>query len=372
MNPAYAIDDISTIFSPALIFYKDLIRRNLARSISMAGNPGRLRPHMKTHKTREISRMEVEAGIANHKCATIAEAEILAQSGAGHVLLAYTVVGPNCARMPKLVAKYPSTTFGVVCDHAASARSLSEAMTGANQTIEVFLDVDVGMHRTGVAPGPDAARLYELFSRLPGLRPGGFHVYDGHIHEQDPMARSAAVQQHLGAVLTLRAELEAKGLAVPRLVMGGTPTFPVYACMDFPGLECSPGTCFLHDYNYGARYADLDGFTPAALLLTRVVSRPAKDRVTFDLGYKAVASDPPAGKRLHMLDIPDCEAILQNEEHLVVTTPAAERFNPGDVAFAIPSHVCPTCAMHREAYVVEGGRVIGRWEIAARDRVITV
>src|SRR5205814_9188221 len=124
------------------------------------------------------------------------------------------------------------------------------------------------------------------------------------------------------------------------------------------------------DHGYGSRFADLSGFEPAALLLTRVISRPTPTRVTFDLGYKAVASDPPAGKRCILLDVPDYEPVLQNEEHFVIETPAAERFQPGDEAFAIPTHICPTCAMHQRAYVVEGGRVVGTWDIAGRDRVL--
>jgi D-serine deaminase-like pyridoxal phosphate-dependent protein len=128
----------------------------------------------------------------------------------------------------------------------------------------------------------------------------------------------------------------------------------------------------LHDNGYGTRFADLTGFVPAALLLTRVIGRPTPTRVTFDLGYKAVASDPPAGKRLILPELEQYEAVLQNEEHLVIETPQAERFKPGDVAYAIPTHICPTCAMHRRAYVVENGRLLGEWDIVARDRMLTI
>ncbi|MFO0928716.1 MAG: hypothetical protein U0736_17120 [Gemmataceae bacterium] len=160
---------------------------------------------------------------------------------------------------------------------------------------------------------------------------------------------------------------------MPRVVVGGTPTFPVYARLrEVPGLECSPGTLILHDHGYGTRFADITGFAPAALLLTRVISRPTPTRVTFDLGYKAVASDPPAGKRLVLLGVEGYQAVLQNEEHLVVETPQASRFNPGDEVLAIPTHVCPTVALHQHAYVVDGGRVVGTWKITARDRVLTV
>jgi D-serine deaminase-like pyridoxal phosphate-dependent protein len=372
MHPQYAVADTSGIFSPALLFYKDLIRRNLARCLELAGGPERLRPHVKTHKTREIVRLELDAGIRKHKCATLAEAEMVAGCGAPDVLLAYNLVGPNCARMARLARAYPQCRFSVLADHPAGARALSEALGQTGQSVDVLLDLDVGQHRTGIEPGDDALALYELIARLPGLRPGGLHVYDGHNHQGPYAEREAAVRQQLGPVLALRERLEKKGLPVPRLVLGGTPTFPVYAKMDLPGQECAPGTCILHDHGYGSRFADLEGFTPAALLLTRVISRPTARRVTFDLGYKAVASDPPAGKRLVLLDVPDHEAVLQNEEHLVIETPAAERFQPGDVAFAIPTHICPTCAMHRQAYVVEGGRVTGTWDIVARDRILTV
>jgi D-threonine aldolase len=111
---------------------------------------------------------------------------------------------------------------------------------------------------------------------------------------------------------------------------------------------------------------------PAALLLTRVISRPTANRITLDLGYKAVASDPPAGKRCVLLNVPDYEAVLQNEEHLVVETPAADRFGPGDEVYAVPTHICPTVAMHRQAFVVENGRVTGAWDIVGRDRMLTI
>lgn len=372
MNAAYTIHDTSTIYSPALVFYKEIIQRNLARAIEMAGGPERLRPHVKTHKTREIVALELAAGITRHKCATLAEAEMLADCGVTDVLLAYNLVGPNCLRMARLVQAYPQCRFSVVADHPAAARALSEALAGSGGTVDVLLDLDVGQHRTGIAPGAEAVALYDLIARLPGLRPGGLHVYDGHNHQEALAEREQAVQRLLQPVLALREELLARKLPVPRLVLGGTPTFPVYARLHLPGQECAPGTCVLHDHGYGSRFADLGAFQPAALLLTRVISRPTPTRVTFDLGYKAVASDPPAGKRLVLLDVPEYEAVLQNEEHLVIETPAASRFQLGDVAYAIPTHICPTCAMHRQAYVVEGGRVVDTWDIIARDRVLTI
>jgi D-serine deaminase-like pyridoxal phosphate-dependent protein len=372
MNPVYAIDDVSSIFSPALVFYKDLIRQNIAEVIRLAGSPGRLRPHVKTHKTREIVRLEQQAGIAKHKCATLAEAEMLASCEAADVLIAYPLVGPNTRRLARLMQKYPRTRFSALVDHPQATEALSETMAAEGLKLDVLLDVDVGQHRTGIPPGESALALYEQVGKSRGLRPAGFHIYDGHNHQESLHERRTAVDALLKPVLELRVAAEKKGLPVPRLVCGGTPTFSVFARMELPGLECSPGTFVLHDHGYGSKFAELAGITPAAVLLMRVISRPSPTRVTLDLGYKAVASDPPAGKRCVLLNVPDYTPVLQNEEHFVIETPAAERFAPGDVVFAIPTHICPTCAMHQRAYVIEGGRLMGTWNIAARDRVLSI
>ena len=371
MNPIYAIADTSGIYSPALLFYKDIIQQNVNRAVEMVGDPKRLRPHVKTHKTREIVKMALAAGIIKHKCATLAEAEMTASCGAPDVFLAYNVVGPNCQRLAKLIRAYPGTQFSVQADHPDAVRALSDTLHRAGVEVDVLVDLDIGMHRTGIAPRDAAVALYELISKSPGLRPGGLHSYDGHNHQETLEDRQAAVKQFLDQVLALRAKLEKKGLPVPRLIGGGTPTFPVWAKLDIPGLECSPGTLFLQDHGYGAKFLDMK-FIPAALLLTRVISKPAPNRLTLDLGYKAVASDPPSGKRCVLLNVPDYQPVLQNEEHLGIETPAADRFAPGDEVFAMPTHICPTCAMHRSAYVIEGGKVVGQWDIVARDRVLTV
>ncbi len=371
MDSRYRIEDTTTIYSPALLFYKDLIERNIERMIRLAGNAERLRPHAKTHKTREITHMELAAGIRKHKCATIAEAEMLAECGIEDILIAYPIVGPNCGRLVQLARRFPQVRFAALVDHATGLQHLSDAFKGSVRLLDVLLDVDCGQHRTGQAPGDAAIQLYETLSRLPGIRPAGLHVYDGHNHEAALPERQATAARLLEPVLALRDALLQKGLVVPQMVFGGTPTFAIYAQVDLPGLELSPGTCVLHDHGYGSKFRDLD-FTPAALLLTRVISRPTPNRVTFDLGYKAVAGDPPAGSRLVILDLPDAKPVIHNEEHLVVETAEAVRFHPGDEAYAMPAHVCPTCALHQFAYVIQDGKLVDRWEIVARDRVLHV
>ena len=373
MPHPYRLADEADVFSPALVFYPELIRKNVARVVELAGSPDRLRPHAKTHKTREITRLQLDAGVSKHKCATIAEAEVLADAGVPDVLIAYQLLGPNLRRLVALARKFPRTQFSALIDHPTGAEGLSRAAAEAGRDFGFLVDLDVGQHRSGIAPGDAAANLYEQAAKLPGLRAEGLHAYDGHNNQEPRADREAAVRAGLKPVLDLRAELERRGLPVQRIVAGGTPTFPVYAAMrDIPGLECSPGTYVLHDHGYGSKYPDFTGITPAAVILTRVVSRPTANRVTFDAGNKAVGSDPPMAKRIHLLDVPDCEIVGHNEEHLIVETPAADRFAPGDLVYALPGHVCPTVAQYREALTAEGGRITGKWVIASRDRVLTV
>lgn len=373
MHPTYALSAPEDVFSPSLVFYPELIRRNIARVLEMAGDPSRLRPHVKTHKTREIAQLLLDAGVRKHKCATIAEAEMLATIGAPDVLIAYPLVGPNVKRLADLIRQFPRTTFSTLIDHPEAARELAAGMTRARTTVGVILDLDVGQHRTGVPVGGEALTLYEQASSSAGLVPNGFQIYDGHNNQPDRAQREAGVRAFLAPVLELREAALARGIPVPRLVCGGTPSFPVYAGMtSVPDIECSPGTFVLHDSGYGPRYADLAGITPAAVLLARVVSRPGPHIVTLDLGHKAVAADVAMEKRVTLLDFPEYTTVGHSEEHLVVETEDPTSYTPGDVVYALPGHVCPTVALYREALVAEGGRIVGRWSVASRDRILTV
>jgi len=367
----YRIDDTREILSPGLVIFRDLVEKNLAEMIRVAGAASRLRPHCKTHKMREITQMEIARGIAKHKCATIAEAEMLAEAGAKDIFLAYNPVGPNIRRVVRFVEKYPDVQFAVTADHAGPIAALGDALSSAGKTVSVLLDIDCGQHRTGLPAGPAARKLYEQIAATKGLEPGGFHLYDGHNHQTNLDERRAAVRGVWEPAANLRDEFVAAGLPMPRIVAGGTCSFPIFAGIKDPALELSPGTIVFNDWGYSEMFPDLR-FTPAALLLTRVVSRPTSSRVTLDLGYKAVASDPPAGNRLRFPELPDAKTVLQNEEHLVIETSQADRFQPGDELLAMPRHVCPTCALHRQVYVVSDGKLVGTWDVAARDRVLTI
>jgi len=364
----FPVSDSAEIASPALLVYPDRVEENLRRMIAIAGGVERLRPHMKTHKMPEMIRLQLARGITRFKCATIAEAEMTASCGAPDVLLAYQPVGPNVGRFAQLARQFPGTAFATIADDADAIRALSRASDNAGRPIDLLLDIDCGQHRCGVEAGARALELYRLIASSPGLKPGGLHVYDGHIHEADPGERARHCDAAFAPVQDLRRQLTASGLPVPRVVAGGTPTFPLHARR--PEVECSPGTCVFWDAGYASKLPDLD-FLVAAVVLTRVISKPGGGRLCLDLGHKAIAAEnaPP---RVQFPEMPDAKAVSHSEEHLVVETARAGELKVGDCCYGIPWHICPTVALYSEAVVIRDGRARSPWKISARERRLTL
>jgi D-serine deaminase-like pyridoxal phosphate-dependent protein len=386
----WRIANADEIPSPALLIYPDRAEENVRRMVQVAGDAARLTPHVKTHKLGALIETHLRHGIGRFKCATIAEAEMTAEAGARDVLLAYQPVGPSVARLIALTREYPATRFSVIADDQGAIAAIGRAAAAANTQIPVLLDLDVGMHRTGVAPGADARALYHVIAGTRGVVAGGLHAYDGHVRDRDLTARAAKSDAGFAGVASLKRELEADGLDVPRLIAGGSPTFPVHARR--ADVELSPGTTVLWDASYGTDLPDLP-FLPSALVLTRVVSKPGGQRVCLDLGHKAIASENPhprvmlinplaggtpatgaIGESSRALGLPLLEATFvgHSEEHLVLETPDASRLRVGDALYGMPWHVCPTVALHSEAVIVGDGRAVDRWPIRARARRLTV
>lgn len=365
--------DLGQVSTPALLFSQPAIEANLDRMSAIAGSPERLRPHFKTHKTAEIARLWVERGALKHKCATIAEAETLARAGATDVLLAYQPVGPAAERVAALAEAFPAVRWTVLLDDAAAAAALSRHATGRGVKIECLVDLDVGQHRTGVPAGKPALALAATLAESPGLRLRGLQAYDGHVRETDLDARRATVAALWAPVAELRTRWEQTLGPVETIVCGGTGTFPLYAEMAAgdAAIEASPGTCVLHDSGYLRIFPDLP-FRPAAVVASRVVSRPTPERVTLDAGCKALASDPPLALRALAPQAPGAQIVAHNEEHLVLETGDAKDFAVGDLLFLIPGHVCPTVSLYDEALVVDPAGATWTWRIVARSRRLSV
>jgi D-threonine aldolase len=183
----YEIENIAAIDSPALLIYKEHIQYNIDRAIGLAQSVGQLRPHVKTHKIKEVSLMLQSAGIKQFKCATIAEAEMLAITNAKDVLIAFPIIGPKTERLKALRQKYPNTQFSCLIDNAQSAKRLSDQMEA--NVLEVYIDLNIGMNRTGILP-ERALDLFKFCQNLTGIKIVGLHAYDGHIYDTNLARRT--------------------------------------------------------------------------------------------------------------------------------------------------------------------------------------
>jgi D-threonine aldolase len=363
-NQWYQIEDISTIDSPAFVVYPDRVKSNIRTAIKMAGDVARLRPHVKTHKAKEAALQMIAEGLSKFKCATIAEAEMLALCKAKDVLLAYQPVGPKLNRFIDLIKCYSETTFSCLVDNAAAVAELSQGAVAHHLRIPVYLDLNVGMNRTGIEP-EKALSLYKDCINLPGIQPAGLHVYDGHIHHPSIEQRKKECDESFAPVEKLKQQIIQKGFAEPVLIAGGSPTFPIHCQRE--GVECSPGTFIYWDSNYEKSCPE-QPFLIAALVITRVVSLPGSSRLCVDLGHKSIASENDLHHRVFFLNAPELKIISHSEEHLVLEAEKAHRYQPGDVLYGLPFHVCPTAALYERAITVENNKVTGEWKTMARDR----
>ncbi|TYR35600.1 D-TA family PLP-dependent enzyme [Sphingobacterium phlebotomi] len=350
--------------TPALLVYPDRIRHNIEVLKDMIDDINRLRPHVKTHKTKEITQLQLDAGIRKFKCATIAEAEMLGECGAPDVLLAYPLHGAKLQRFVTLVQHFPQTRFSAIVDHTDAVKKLSAIAVQNEIQIDVFIDLNIGMGRTGILPD-DAFELYRLSSEIAGLNAQGFHAYDGHVREIDIAERKNICDRNYAPIARLIERLLDEGFTKPRVVIGGSPSFPIYA--QYPEVECSPGTFVLWDKGYADTLPE-QNFLPAAVLMTHVVSLPSENTICVDLGYKAIASENPLENRVFFLNAPHLKPVSHSEEHLVLKAGVNHRFQVGDVLYALPIHICPTVALYDKLLVVVEGKVVDEWEVVARRR----
>ncbi|MCB0597386.1 MAG: D-TA family PLP-dependent enzyme [Lewinellaceae bacterium] len=362
----YQISNESAVPSPAMLLFPDRIRENIRRMVAIAGSPERLRPHVKTHKLPQIVRMQLEAGIRRFKCATLSEAKMVAETGAADILMAYPLYGPAVEQLFRLIAQYPGIQFSAIVDNPRHCGWLEAAAQSHGHPLDVFLDLDVGMERTGFKPGEQALELYRAMARSPWLRPQGLHLYDGHLHIPSRTEREKACDACFAPVKQMIQVLEAEGLAPGEVICGGSPTFPIHA--QHPERTLSPGTTLLWDARYAAQFQDMD-FLHAAVAFTRVVSKPGKDKLCLDLGHKAIASEmqPP---RAAFFGISEYELAVHSEEHKVIAFEGAHRYAVGDCLYAIPTHICPTMALHGRVWAVEGNRAGEQWPVVARERAV--
>ena len=360
----FEIKNIGELDSPALVVFPDRVKHNIQLAIDMIGDVDRLRPHIKTNKSPDVAKLMLNAGITKFKCATIAEAEMLAQCNAPDVLLAYQPLGPKLHRFISLIKKYPATKFSCLTDNIAAANEQAAAFNANDLTISVFIDLNVGMNRTGISPDEKAIELAKHCLTLKRIILTGLHAYDGHIRDVDFEIKKQKCDEAFADVEKLN-----KKLKLPTIVMGGSPAFSVHCKRK--NIECSPGTFVYWDKGYTDLCPE-QKFLPAIVLITRIISLPSASKICTDLGHKSVAAENEITRRIFFLNTDGLKPVGQSEEHLVLETREGHSYQTGDVFYGLPYHVCPTVALYERVITVENGNVTGEWRNISRDRKISL
>ncbi len=359
--------------TPDVVLDLDTVRANIARIASLASEAGvTVRPHTKTHKLPQIARIQLEAGAAGVQVAKLGEAEVMAGAGIEDILVGYPLVGKR--KLDRLADLVGRVSVSVTVDSEVVALGISRMAAARGLTIPVLLELDSGMHRLGVPPGPDAVELAERVAALDGIELIGVFTHEGHVYTQahDATEQERMTLEACAAAVETAEQIRSRGIGADVVSVGSAATFR--HAIRCPGVtEVRPGTYVFNDRSQlaqgSAGPADL-----AAFIVTTVVARPAPDRIVIDAGTKVLTSDrmlvpdpPPTFGSVHGHD--DWDVVRLSEEHGVVSVPGDARVQIGDRLAVVPNHVCPTINLANYVTVAQGGRFADRWPVAARGLV---
>lgn len=355
--------------TPAVIVDLDVAKRNLDRMAAYCRSHDlNLRPHIKTHKTIELARMQLERGALGLTVAKAGEAEVMVQSGAKQILVAQPFLGQDALR--RLARLAAEIEILIAIDDQAAAEAISRAAVQHGVTFGILVEFDAGLRRCGLPPGPACARLAHLIEKLPGIRLRGLMTYFGNIWGSEAERRAqiastaAAVEQ---AVEAFRAE------HLPLEIVSGGSTPSAGFSHQIPGItEIRPGTYVFNDMN--TYYQGVCGLADCAVrVLTTVVSTAVPGRAIVDAGSKTLSSDAlgsgPKEGFGYIVEAPEVPIVKLNEEHGILDTSRARSFRVGEVLTILPNHVCACMNMHDEIFLVSGEEVMGSWKVAARGKI---
>jgi D-serine deaminase-like pyridoxal phosphate-dependent protein len=367
LDKPLALADVPT---PALVVDVEALERNLDRMARHAKARGvGLRPHTKTHKCPVLAKMQLDRGAVGVCAAKVGEAEVMIGAGIDSVLITSPIVSAEkIARVVALAGR--SDELRIVVDHPRSARDLAQAAAAAGVTVNVLIDLDPGIRRTGIAPGQPALDLLGEIRKMPSLRFDGLQAYAGHVMHVDGWSeRRDRSQAALEACLETKRLFEKQGHEVPIFSGGGTGTFDIDCDVDeFTDLQV--GSYLFMDLQY-REIGDRDGevfdyFEPSLFVQATAISQPVEGLITLDAGFKALASDAETPV---LRDVEGAIYHWGGDEHGIVDQREAE--NPielGDqVAIMVP-HCDPTVNLYDNLYPVRDGRIEELWPIAARGR----
>jgi D-serine deaminase-like pyridoxal phosphate-dependent protein len=349
--------------TPALLVDLDLMEANIARVAETCRASGvGWRPHTKGQKTPEIIAKELAAGAIGVTCAKLGEAEVLAAVGLRDILIANQIVGP--AKMQRLRKLRQNADPIIAVDNPAHAYELGTAMQGLEQTLRVVIEVDIGMHRAGVAPGALVVELASTIAAQPGLRFVGVMGWESHaVTIADPAEKARTVADAVSLLTASADACRRAGYPVEIVSCGGTGTFPF--CAQQPGVtEIQAGGAIFSDMHYRKHY-HLD-FPCALTLLATVTSRPTPTRVILDAGKKAMSSDAAVPLPVDL----STNSVRLSAEHATLELAAPSEYpRIGDKLELIVGYSDTTVHLHEEIVGIRNGRIEAIWRIAGRGRI---
>jgi len=354
--------------TPAVLVDLPGLRGNVERMAGAAREAGvALRPHAKTHKVPAVARMQLSAGAVGLLVATLREAEAFLEAGADDLLVGYPIVGELGIR--RLIALAGRARVGVSLDSMEVAEPIARAARAAGVPMALRLELDTGLRRVGVEPDDAGVELALRLADLPGIVFEGVMTHEGQLlQSRDRASLERGTAAMAASVVSFAERLRARGLACPVVSVGSTAT--ALPGMRAPGItEVRPGTYVFNDATQVAHGVAPDDV--ATLVAATVVSRPAADRAVIDAGSKTLSSD-----RLGVPDAPVTFGALVGrpghvlvrltEEHGVLGIPEASDLRVGDRVAILPNHICSVINLADELLVVEDGRIVERWPVAAR------
>ncbi len=342
--------------TPAAILDLDAFDRNLAKMSARAAAAGlALRPHAKSHKCATLARRQVETGAVGVCCAKLAEAEAMAAAGLTSILVTSPIAGPGSAqRAARLAATLPD--FRIVIDHADGAIELDAAAQGP---VQVLIDIDVGMGRTGVADAAQALGVAAAIAARPNLKLIGVQAYGGHWqHIHGLEARKAAVGDGMTRLRTVLGALREAGHAIGVVTGGGTGSFATDVAQGVL-TEVQPGSYAFMDREYrDALGTDPDGaFEQSLAIAATVISANHPDWVTVDAGLKAFATEGSVPAPLTP-KFAGCAYRWFGDEHGLLMRPAHLPVARGERVDFVPPHVDPTLDRYDVLHLVRNGVLV--------------
>lgn len=366
--PLYEGRELET---PCVVIDSDVVERNIAAMAEAVARLGvKLRPHAKTHKLPEMAARQIAAGSVGITVAKISEAEVMASGGIRDIFVAYPLVSKSkLDRAARLSRSGIRLIIGV--DSLEGAKRVSEAALREGAELEVRLELETGLRRTGVAIDK-AVQIARLVTELPGIKLSGIFTYRGAMVGGASTLDIKAAGHEEGRLMAEAATaLRAAGITIQDVSVGSSPT-AIYAAEIDGVTEVRPGT-YIYQDRMQAAFGSCTLEQCAGAVLATIVSRPADDLIVIDGGSKTFATDVQPGIAPlflkgfgHVTGDPDAVLERMNEEHGMIRVAPDAVYQVGDVIRIIPNHICSTVNLHSFVYIKEMDGQLRKTSVAAR------